>query len=211
MRAYAIKRLVLGLAVVLMGSSLALADSFSFNLTSNNLGLSGSVGTVTFADTGMDQVTVTITMNSGFSVKLEGGDVALNGPTGLTAGSVSGMTGNAGMIGFTGLTFKQFRTSQNISGFGTFDFDYANIKGAPGGVVSVDTLTFVLTASGLKASQFTGVGLHFCTASGAGCGPETGFAASGPATPVPEPETMFLMGTGLIGVAGMVRHRLRKA
>jgi len=210
-RVHGMRSLVLGVALVLIGSSLAVADSFSFNLTSNNLGISGSVGTVTFADTGMDQVTVTITMNMGYSVKFEGGDVALNGPSGLTAGSVSGMTGNAGMFSFTGLTFKQFRTSQNISGFGVFDFDYANIKGAPGGVVSADTVTFVLTATGLKASQFTGVGLHFCTASGAGCGPNTGFASSGPVTAVPEPETMFLMGTGLIGVAGMVRHRLRKS
>jgi PEP-CTERM motif len=189
---------------------LAHADSVSFDLTSNNLGISGSVGTVVVNDTGMNQVTVTITMNSNFSVKLEGGDVAFNGPTGLTADSVSGFTGNAGMFSFTGLSFKQFSTDKNISGFGKFAFDYANIKGAPNGVVSADTLTFVLTADGLKASQFTEVGLHFCTASGPGCSPNTGFASSGPLVPVPEPGTLSLLGTGLMGLAGFIRQRVRR-
>jgi PEP-CTERM motif-containing protein len=206
-RAYVARSVVLAFALVLIGSSLASASSF--DLTSNNLGVSGSVGTVSFSDTGMNQVTVTITMNAGFSVKLQGGDVALNGPSGLTATSVGGFTGTAGMFSFTGLSFKQFRTMQNISGFGVFDFDYANIQGSPNGVVSADTLTFVLTAPGLMASDFTGAGLHFCTASGPGCGPKTGFASSGPMTPVPEPGTMSLMGAGLIGLAGMVRRRFR--
>jgi len=186
--------------------STARADSISFDLTSNNLEIAGSVGTVAISDTGANQVTVAITMNPGFSLKLPGGDVALNGISGLTAASVSDVTGNAGMIGFTGLSFKQFFTGKNISQFGTFAFDYANIKGAPNGVVSADSLTFVLTASGLSASQFTGVAVHFCTASGAGCGPNTGFASSTPITTVPEPGTLSLIGTGLIGLAAMVRR-----
>jgi hypothetical protein len=191
-----------------VGLTAAQADSI-LNLTSNNLGISGSVGTVTISDTGANQVTVSITMNPGFSLKLPGGDVAFNGVTGLTAGSVADVTGNAGMIGFTGLNFKQFFTGKNISQFGTFDFDYANIQGAPNGVVSADSLTFTLTAPGLMASQFTGAAVHFCTASGAGCGPNTGFASSGPITAVPEPGTLSLMGAGLIGLAGIVRRRFR--
>ena len=100
------------------------------------------------------------------SVKLEGGQIAFNGPSGLTAGSVGGLTGFSGVNTYSGLSFNNFKTTQNVSQFGTFAFDYANIQGAPGGVVSVDKLTFTLTAPGLLASQFTNVVVHFCTASG---------------------------------------------
>lgn len=197
------------LAVSLMCVPAAHADSISFGLTSNNLGLGANVGTVLISDSGTNQVTVTITMNAGFSLKLPGGDIAFNGPSGLTAGSVSGVQGSADMFGFTGLSFQQFFTDKNISQFGNFSFDFANVKGAPKGVVSADTFTFVLSASGLKASQFTGVAVHFCTASGGGCGPQTGFASNGTPSPVPEPGTLSLLGTGLVGLAGFARKKLR--
>jgi hypothetical protein len=66
----------------------------------------------------------------------------------------------------------------------------------------------MLTGSGLSASQFTGVGIHFCTASGSNCGPNTGFAASPDTTVVPEPGSLGLMGTGLVGLGGLIRRRL---
>ena len=201
--------------LVIAGLSLAWvpsasANSVSFNLTTNNLGISGSVGTVTVTDTGANQVTVSLTMNAGFSIKLQGGDIAFSGPSGLTGGSVSGLTAFSGANTFTGLSFKHFFAPKNISEFGTFAFDYANIKGSPNGVVSADSLTFMLTAPGLSASQFTGVAIHFCTASGTNCGPQTGFASSGPATVVPEPGSMILLGSGLVGLAGLVRRRIRR-
>jgi len=198
------------LALSLVRVPAAHADSMSFSLTSNNLGLGGTVGTVLISDTATDQVTVTITMNAGFSLKLPGGDIAFNGPSGLTAGSASDVQGAASMIGFTGLSFHQFFADKNISQFGNFSFDFANVKGGPKGVVSADTLTLVLSASGLKADQFTGVAIHFCTASGGGCGPQTGFASNGTPTAVPEPGTLSLLGTGLVGLAGFARKTLRR-
>ena len=190
--------------------SFAQADSISFDLTSNNLGISGSVGTVAISDSGANQVSVTITMNPGFSIKLPGGDVAFNGVSGLTAASVTNVAGSADMFGFTGLSFKQFFAGKNISQFGTFAFDFANITGAPKGVVSADTLTFMLTAPGLTASQFTGAAIHFCTASGGGWGPSTGFASNGSITTVPEPGTLSLLGAGLVGLGSLVRRRIRR-
>jgi PEP-CTERM motif len=211
MRAVPFGKLTLA-AICMVGLVLAaapLASATSFTLSTTNLSGVTNVGTVDIVDSGADQVTVTITMNAGFSVKLEGGQIGFNGPSGLTAGSVGSLTGFSGASTFSGLTFNNFKTDQNVSQFGTFAFDYTNIKGGPGGVVSVDKLTFTLTATGLLASQFTDVVVHFCTASGTNCSPQTGFGSTGPGTVVPEPGTITLLGSGLIGLAGLVRRRIR--
>src|SRR5215472_16741216 len=205
MRAVCLARCALGALVLAFTLGLppsASATSCSgFNLTNNNLGISGSVGCVTVSNSGTNQVTVTIRMNMGFSLKLNGGDVAFNGPTGLTLGDASTISIESGM--FTG-AFTHLKTDQNIGPFGKFDFDYTNIKGQPSGVVSADMIMFTLTAPGLTASQFTSFAIHFCTMSGTNCGPSTGFAQGGP-TPVPEPGTMALLGTGLLGLASLRR------
>jgi PEP-CTERM motif len=189
----------------LLFAPLASASSVSFDLTANDLRLAGSVGTVQVTDSGTNQVTVTITMNAGFSVKLNGGQIGFNGPTASLM--ASGLTAD----GMTGLNFQHFKDNQNVSQFGIFAYDFTNVKGQPGGVVSSNQVRFTVTGTGLNASQFTGFVLHFCTASGSNCGPSTGFASNGPPTSVvPEPGTMTLLGSGLIGLAGLARRKFRK-
>jgi len=201
------------LAIVAFGLGSAPSASATscsgFNLSNNNLGLSGSVGCVTVSNSGANQVTVTITMNVGFSIKLNGGDVAFNGPSGLTLSDAGPVSIEAGV--FNG-AFTQLRTDQNIGPFGKFAFDYANIKGQPHGIVSADMISFTLTASGLTASQFTSFAIHFCTASGTNCGPMTGFASSGPATTVSEAgtSTMVLLGAGLLCLGSMRRMSITR-
>ncbi|HTE90485.1 MAG TPA: hypothetical protein VK639_16105, partial [Terriglobales bacterium] len=95
MRAISLGKFALAAAVcmALFVASAPLASATSFTLSNTNLSGVTNVGTVLITDSGLNQVTVTINMNAGYSLKLEGGQIGFNGPSGLVAGSASGVTG----------------------------------------------------------------------------------------------------------------------
>jgi hypothetical protein len=173
------------------------ASAISLPFSSNNLGISGSVGTVTWNQSGSN-VNVTISMNPGYALLVNGGDL--------------GFTTTGGLI-LSGSSLTNFSVSglsaslKSNSTIGSFTFDFLYQTSVKGGQQFPTTLTFTILNA--NANQLTGFGAHVCVLGNDDDGCEnTGFASTGPSpSPVPEPGTLGLLGTGLLGIAGAVRRR----
>jgi len=200
--------------LLLLAIAVPFATADTIQLSNNNLGIVGSIGTVTLTQ-GIGGVDVLLQANSGFSFKLQGGDIQFNTSTSLTASSISGLTVSScpqNCATFTPtFTFK----TNGPQVFGTFNNNIFNLIGGnlPKGYVSANTISFFIsgvTVSQLEVANTQGATwqVHFCTASGTSCGPFTGFASNGRQV-VPEPGTLSLLGTGLAGLAGVFRRRFR--
>jgi hypothetical protein len=189
--------LLLALAI-----SVPFATADTIQLTGSNIGLN-NIGFVTLTAQG-GGVQVTLTANSGFAFKMPGGDILFNtGGTILTASSISNiMVDGAPYTGSFSLMSNQTR-----GGFAKSDFDITGLKVK--GINGATTISFFISGATLSGLESGPWGVHFCTlGTSSVCSSTTGFASSGGPTTVPEPGTLSLLGTGILGLAGFFRRRL---
>jgi hypothetical protein len=188
-------------AVVIAGLALvpaASADSITFGLTQNNLGISGSIGTAKVTDLSGGGVSVTITMASGYGVFMNN----QNGKGGKLFVTTSGLLSSGSISGLSFGSITGFSSKAGVQG----GFSYTDLFTFAGGTSQT---TFSFTLSGVSTKTLSSLGFHFICLNGncPGSNSNTGFVETGAPSTVPEPGTLGLLGTGLVGLAGVVRRR----
>lgn len=213
-----LRRLAVSLAmfaVIAFGSATAArADQAVFNLTVGPTLGPGNYGTITLTLSG-GSIIVDVQLTNGAIIN--GGQqcsICFNSTINPNI-SVSAITANYQLIASAPGVL-------HADGFGDYEYgvDYVGAGSGGGCTQCVDHVTFTVSkTSGTFSSVFelvensTGGGFASPFAvdirtSNTGGSPPTGFV--GTTGPVPEPASMFLLGTGLLGIGAGIRKRFRK-
>jgi hypothetical protein len=204
------RKLALSLAVmaVVTVSSAVAARADSVVINTPNSGLSGTPGpyaTVNYVLNG-SSIDVTVTMAAGFQAFGEG-----NGNSAMFGFNVVGSTAGLSVTNLSPSNLTANLGGGNMDGFGGFDVTISCCN--PPNAINGFSFTVSRTGGFSSASNLfeaSSSGAHFAIHIAPTNGNPTGFAGDTGVPNVPEPASMILFGTGLIGVATGLRRRFKR-